>query len=92
MGENRAARKGGVRQWQLSLTEERGGTMYLLSLRWRTFPCRHDHWDGVRFARILSLGTPIRSADDLQAVLSLFVDVDLQDVDRRSLAADPTEV
>lgn len=77
------------RQWQLTLTEQRDSALYSASLRWRTFPCRADHWDAMRRASILSLGDPIKSGDDLEGVLSLFIGVDWGTFDKRSIVSDP---
>lgn len=65
-----------IRQWRLSLTEQPTSAAYTASLKWRTFPCRADAWHGSRAATVLSVGPPIRSAEDLEAVVALFVGVD----------------
>lgn len=79
------------RQWSLSLAETGDAYLYRATLRWRTFPCRADHWDGIRTAQILSVGPPIQTAEDLEAVLSLFIGVEWLELSPRSVAADPVE-
>lgn len=79
------------RQWRITLTEQRDSALYSADLRWRTFPCRADEWHGTVRAEVLSLGPPIRSYEDLEGVLSLFIGVDWAPLDRRSLARDPVQ-
>lgn len=86
----RQARTTAPRQWSLSLAETGDAAVYRATLRWRTFPCRADHWDGIRTAEIFSVGPPIRTAEDLESVLALFVGVEWGEINPRSLSATPT--
>lgn len=81
-----------VRQWRLSLTEDAARATYTATLAWRTFPCAADHWDGRYTAQILSVGPPIQSPADLEAVLALFVEVDWSLSTRQGLSGGPKPV
>lgn len=58
-----------VRQWSVTVTEDTQTTALNVLLRWRTFPCTAQHWDGVASARVESDGRPIQSQEALRAVL-----------------------
>lgn len=58
-----------VRQWSVTITEDTTTTALNVLLRWRTFPCSAQHWDGVASARVESDGRPIQSQEALRAVL-----------------------
>lgn len=65
-----------VRQWRITVTEDPSSALYRAHLEWRTFPARHDHWDGRLWSQYLALGPRIAKPDDLEAVLAMFVECD----------------
>lgn len=73
------------RQWQLTLTETSDAAVYRCTMRWRTFPCRANEWHGNATASVFCVGAPIRSGEDLEGVLSLFIGADWEPVSPRSL-------
>jgi len=90
--EQPAAPKVSCRQWQVTLTEGPDPAVYRATVRWRTFPCRADEWHGARTGSVFSLGPRVGSIEDFQAVLSLFVDLDLEPLSRQASVAPPTTV
>lgn len=38
-----------LRQWRVTLTEDRDGNVTHAHLAWRTFPCAAQKWDGSRW-------------------------------------------
>lgn len=58
-----------LRQFSVSLSESaRAGSLGLV-LRWRTFPCAAQHWDGVMYAEVPWEGGAIRSQEALRDAL-----------------------
>ena len=58
-----------MRQWRVTITEERGGKRLAVNLAWRTFPCKADEWHGARAAGVDYPEGPIDSPDGVAAVL-----------------------
>jgi hypothetical protein len=61
-----------LRQFSVTLTEHGADPSLSVMLRWRTFPCSAQHWDGIMSARVPWHGGPIQSQQALrEAMLAL---------------------
>lgn len=59
-----------LRQFRVTLTENRDHTIAAVHLSWRSFPCRADQWDGYRwYATDRVSSSPVSSVDALRALL-----------------------
>lgn len=59
-----------LRQWRVTLTEDREGNVTHAMVAWRTFPCAATHWDGQRWYTFPSYAaTPVTSIDALRGML-----------------------
>lgn len=59
-----------LRQWRVTITEDRESRAWFVMLAWRTFPCRADHWDDHRSYTVPTHArAPITSLDALRALL-----------------------
>ena len=61
-----------LRQWRVTITEDREGRAVHAHLSWRTFPCAATKWDGSRWFTIEhSQRAPIVSLDALRDLLGV---------------------
>lgn len=59
-----------LRQWRVTITEDRDGNALVAALSWRTFPCEASHWDETRWFDVPASGcAPIVSQEALRAIL-----------------------
>lgn len=58
-----------LRQFSVSLAESVHRQSLSVVLRWRTFPCAAQHWDGVRYAEVPWTEGPIQSQEALRDAL-----------------------
>lgn len=58
-----------LRQFGVTITEHTTKPVLTVMLRWRVFPCRAQHWDGVVSAEVPWGGGPLRSQEALREAL-----------------------
>lgn len=60
-----------VRQWRVTITEDRDGNATHAHLAWRTFPCVATKWDASRWYTFAAHEcTPITSLEALKGLLA----------------------
>lgn len=59
-----------LRQWSVTITEATTREDLQIMLRWRTFPCTAQHWDGVASASLRGHADPIDTQEALRDVLA----------------------
>lgn len=70
--------RGPLRQFSVTLTEHNRERRLTVLLRWRTFPCTAQHWDGMASATVEWPGGPIQSQAALREALSVLSVTDWQ--------------
>lgn len=59
-----------IRQFRVTLTEDREGNVTHAQLAWRTFPCAATRWDGQRWYTFPAYASePVTSVDALRGLL-----------------------
>jgi hypothetical protein len=65
-----------LRQFSVTLTESNRSDSLTVLLRWRTFPCSAQHWDGSASAEVPWGEGPIQSQSALRAAMRVLAETE----------------